>query len=412
MGFEGISIGPIHAPNPLHAFAPASDSDDGFGTPFDAYLPQPLQVVENTLEGAARRIIDLARHDERPTPDGSTITDPLARSIEAQRALIDHHGQYGNPDRFHASDSWKVWRTEVWPQGQVLHGRIMQAMSDGSWDRVQGMFKDLEAYRDGDGYSGGIGFTRQRYYDDNEWIGLASLQAYGATKDERYLKLAEHTFTFVAEGESPQGGMFWYEQDKAGRHTCSTAPAGEFAMRLFEATGGTNTTLLDFATRQAEWLADNLRGPSGLYGDNINNAGKVDPTIYSYNQGTALGLDVLLYRTTGDRRYLDRAKQTAHAAMDLFQGERLWKEAPVFNAVFMRNLLALHAVDPDPTYVTYIDGYLDRLWTEARDPDTGLFSKGGVGTYQGHGESVIDQGGVAQLFAARALPPDKWNELT
>ena len=85
----------------------------------------------------------------------------------------------------------------------------------------------------------------------------------------------------------------------------------------------------------------------------------------------------------------------------------------MFNAIFLRNLLALHATAPDPAYLAAIDGYLDRVWTDARNPETGLFDQGGIGSYDqkaGAG-SVIDQGALSQLFAIRALPPSSWTTL-
>ena len=79
---------------------------------------------------------------------------------------------------------------------------------------------------------------------------------------------------------------------------------------------------------------------------------------------------VQLFRATGDQQYLARARETADAALELFAGERLWQQAPVFNAIFFRNLLALHATSPDPKYLAAVDSYLERAWTEGRDPET------------------------------------------
>ena len=85
----------------------------------------------------------------------------------------------------------------------------------------------------------------------------------------------------------------------------------------------------------------------------------------------------------------------------------------MFNAILVRNLLALQSVAPDPSYLKTIDDYLERLWTDARNDETGLFTEGGIGAYEkDHPGSVIDQGAIAQMFAVRALPPDRWVENT
>ncbi|MCW2926342.1 MAG: glycosyl hydrolase [Thermoleophilia bacterium] len=382
--------------------------ETAFGRPLDSYLPGPLRAAWTTVEGALRSGVDLIIPEEGATPAGGDITGPLDRAREAQRALNDEHAMFGSQDRF-SGDGIKPWRTEAWPLGQVLHGRVILAMQDGDWQRVDGIFREFESYRSGDGFTGGVG-AGGRYYDDNEWIGLAAMQAFDATGDRRYLEHAERTFRMVRSGEHPDGGMYWYEQGRTGRHTCSVAPGGQLAMQLYEATH--EARYLEYAKEQAAWMGANLRRDDGLYGDNLSDAGSFDPTAYSYNQGTPIGLDVQLYRATGEQRYLDRAHKTAQAALRHFGTEdRLWKQAPVFNAIFFRNLLALHAVDPDPAYVRALDGYLERAWRDARSPETGLFDRGGIGHYGDEAGSTIDQGALSQLYAIRALPPAEWATL-
>ncbi|MFI5385281.1 MAG: glycoside hydrolase family 76 protein [Fimbriimonadales bacterium] len=65
-----------------------------------------------------------------------------------------------------------------------------------------------------------------RYYDDNEWLVLAELEAYEATHRKRFLDEAERTFQFVMSGESGDlgGGIFWRENDRKSKNTCSNAP--------------------------------------------------------------------------------------------------------------------------------------------------------------------------------------------
>jgi rhamnogalacturonyl hydrolase YesR len=385
-----------------------TSSADDFGRPLDSWLPEPVRLVWGAIEGGARKGLDMLWPDERDTPDGAGIRAPLDRAREAQRALVDEHAFLGSEDRFH-NNGWQVWRTEAWPLGQVLHGRIALAMQGGDWDRVDAVFRDFEAYRINDGFAGGAGDTA-RYYDDNAWIGLAAMQAWTATGDDKYLRHAERTFRMVRTGQHPEGGLYWVETDRSGRHTCSVAPAAQLAMRLHEATG--DERYLRFATEQASWLNAHLRMPSGLYADNLHDNGTLGTDTYSYNQGTPIGLDVQLYRATGDQRFLDRARQTADAALTEFQGERLWQQAPVFNTIFFRNLLALHAVAPDPRYVGAVDAYLERAWDEGRNPDTGLFDQGGIGRYGDVQGSVIDQGALSQLYAIRALPPEQWVNIT
>jgi hypothetical protein len=59
--------------------------------------------------------------------------------------------------------------------------------------------------------------------------------------------------------------------------------------------------------------------------------------------------------------------------------EKLWKQLAPFNAVFYRSLMALDRYAPDPRHRQTSEAYLERVWNEARDPQTGFFHLGGVG---------------------------------
>jgi hypothetical protein len=147
-----------------------------------------------------------------------------------------------------------------------------------------------------------------------------------------------------------------------------------------------------------------LRRDDHLYADNVDLQGRVDPAIYSYNQGTPVGMDVLFHRVTGEDRYLDSATATAVAGLAHYgQDDRLWREAPCFNAIWLRNLAMLDAVRPLPGLQAVLEGYAERLWSDARDPATGWFTGGGIGRYERGG--VLDQGGVVQVLALAAWPP-------
>ena len=52
-----------------------------------------------------------------------------------------------------------------------------------------------------------------------------------------------------------------------------------------------------------------------------------------------------------------------------------------------------------------LDRYLDRVWRTAGDPATGLFTGGGIGSYDG--TPAIDHAGLVQLFALAAWPPER-----
>jgi hypothetical protein len=231
----------------------------------------------------------------------------------------------------------------------------------------------IEDYRWGDGYAAKP-HTRRRYHDDNAWLGLVALRLGDRARARRILG-------FVRTGEDPNGGVRWLE-GASTRNTCSTASAAWLAARLGE------TAL---AGRWMDWLDATLRGDDGLYADRIE-GDVIDESVFSYNQGAAVAALQALGR---DRD----AVATARASLAVFDGERLWREPPPFAAIWFRALLGLPPVT-GPAHER-LDGYAGRVLDDARDAATGLFTRGGIGTYDG--SRTIDQAAVVQILTMRAM---------
>lgn len=288
----------------------------------------------------------------------------------------------------------------VWPLGQAIVAATDLVALGHDRAHLEGLLMTLRRYRDSEdgGYSPTPG-ARRRFFDDNAWIGLAFAQLHLQTADERFFRAARRALGFVRRGEDPKGGVRWAE-GRRSIHTCATAPAAQLALRIHEHTGAAGP--LTFAVRCLDWLDVVLRRPDGLYADRIDRRGRVTPAVWSYNQGTAVGAHRLRWLATGERESLERAVGTASAALvHLSDHDRLWRQPPVFNAIGLRNLMALGDDAPGGLDQT-IDAYLDRAWNRARDARTGLFTDGGIGSYDGG--PAIDQAGLVQLFALRAWP--------
>ena len=214
--------------------------------------------------------------------------------------------------------------------------------------------------------------SRRRYFDDNAWLGLVAL----ALPEP---ELARELLAFVEAGEDPSGGIRWVEGGTS-RNTCSTASAAWLASCLGDDA---------FALRAMEWLDATLRGPDGLYADHIDGA-SVDPKVFSYNQGASIAALRMLGRT-------EQADATARSSLALFRAERLWQEPPPFLAIWFRALLALPAARSGAS--SLMASYVERLLGEALDPGTGLFTRGGLGSYDR--TTTIDQAAIIQILAMR-----------
>ena len=197
--------------------------------------------------------------------------------------------------------------------------------------------------------------------------------------------------------------MLWTQNpDKLFRGTVSTAGAAQLALELYQQTH--DQKYLDFGKKQFEWVDKTLKDSDGLYFDGINEDGKIEGQKYSYNQGLMLGDATLLYKATGDAKYLKEAQDIARASLDAFTGDRkaggpepLAEQAPFFNAAFFKNLMLLDSVAPDPSYRQALADY-SKYMAEKVDPESGLITVKGKKTLQ-------DQASAVQIFALAEQNP-------
>jgi predicted alpha-1,6-mannanase (GH76 family) len=241
------------------------------------------------------------------------------------------------------------------------------------------------------------------YLDDNEWLAQDFLDwgelGGGAAARAR----AAAIFNTVVDawddvGAHPcSGGVFWTTSlANRDRNTVSTANGALVGLRLYAATR--HKRYLVWSRRMLGWVDGCMLGPDSLYWDHISLRGRIDRTHWSYNQGSVIGANVLLYTLTGDLRALAHAEQVADAALVYFADRWLHKEPPEFAAIFFRNLLTLAVADGRQDYVAAAESYGDAAWSSARDARTGLFGFTGK-------TRLLDQAALVQLYAALARQP-------
>jgi hypothetical protein len=239
----------------------------------------------------------------------------------------------------------------------------------------------------------------EKFYDDNEWVGLQLLRSYRMLGDRALLSRAIEVFRLVVFGWDGNrrhpcpGGVWWTQREGTfKRNTVSNAPGAELALQLYQLTR--QSIYLQWAKRMYHWVRICLREASGLYADNIDLAGTIDKSIYIYNQGTMLGTEVLLYQVSGDPRYLERAVEAAHTTMSFFTSAQLEGQNPFFFAIFAENLMRLNAVAPNPAYPAYLEEYASRAWSTYRNAETGLFD-----FHDKVATLLLQQAGMTQLYA-------------
>jgi Glycosyl hydrolase family 76 len=276
--------------------------------------------------------------------------------------------QFAAPDGLLTKYAQEPKIAGVWSLAQAMDAAVALDKTPGggvSNGRVEHYFAALGYYWDGasitPGYDKGavppLGPGGHKFYDDNALVGLALIHAYGITRDGAMLRRAQQVFDFETTGwdRNPAhpfpGGVFWKQQvEPHDRNAVSTAGAAELGLHLYLLTGRKDD--LDWALRMYDWVNTALRAPDGLYWDHVGLAGRIDRTRWSYNQGLMLGDAALLYRATGDRSYLKRARAIASRAVAYYGDSiRLTSQRPIINAIFFANLLALDQLAPSPAYL-------------------------------------------------------------
>jgi hypothetical protein len=375
------------------------------GGPLLSHLPAPIKMAGIELEMLGSLVAHKIDGWEHKVPDPGPDAAPVDQARASWAALKHGFNVSGDPTLYVSIHGKPMVVDSVWPRGQQLDAALDLAGMSGDYRDVNSLVGGLSMFRVKEAYAASpwtVGFSR--FYDDNAWIALDLLQAYRQTGDRSYLDRVQGMMPFFKQGLEPNGGELWEENNKTPtENTCSTAPVEQVMLETYEATH--DPQYLQMAQQLDGYLKSNLRAPNGMYYDHRDvGTDKLDDHFYSYNQGAPIGADVELYRITGNTSYLDDAKQTAAASLDYYsQDDRLWKESPAFNAIFFRNLLALDQVAPDPRYRQAMNDYLDRAWKQGRNPATGLFDQGGIGSGEGVGKiGEIDQASFVEMYALRA----------
>lgn len=231
-----------------------------------------------------------------------------------------------------------------------------------------------------------------RFYDDNQWIGLAYMDAYARNRRRIFLEKSVEIYRFMMSGYDTVtgGGLYWKEGDKRTKNTCSNGPGVLLALDLYRATG--ERGYLDTALLLYKWVNKVLQSPSGVYYDNIRTKDRrIGRQFYTYNTGTMLQANVILYTLTKKAAYLDEAHRLAAASFNTFFNHMRWPGNYWFNAVLLRGYQDLYRLDKDKTYIMAFMTDADGIYKTETD-EQGLAGPGKV-------KKLLDQAGLLEILA-------------
>jgi len=252
-----------------------------------------------------------------------------------------------------------------------------------------------------------------RFYDDNVWLGIDFTDTYMQTQEEKYLDKAKLIWKFILSGIDDKlgGGIYWCEQKKESKNTCSNAPGSVYAFKLFAATQ--DSSYFHKGQELYEWTKKQLQDSTDyLYFDNISLEGKIGRAKYAYNSGQMIQSAALQYKLTKDEKYLKEAQKVADASYNYFfynftgkDGKefRMIKNGEIwFTAVMMRGFIELYHLDNNRTYIDAFEKSLDYAWDNARD-EKGLISSDLTGAKPDNKKWLLTQAALVEMYARLAL---------
>jgi rhamnogalacturonyl hydrolase YesR len=201
-----------------------------------------------------------------------------------------------------------------------------------------------------------------RYYDDNAWMAWAFLEAYEVTHDRQHLELALVAYNFAISGEDDKlgGGIYWHEDKTETKNTCSSGPTMVASLMLYKITG--ERRYLATAKRLYEWTRSRMQDSDGLIFDHITvPEGKVQGAKVSYNCGTMIKAACMLYEITNDKKYLDEAERMAKASEARFVDQASGEIGGwgKLNVKLIEAFLAMNEVDDDSHWLTVVGKALE-----------------------------------------------------
>jgi hypothetical protein len=377
-----------------------------------------------------------------------------ARAVRAYTAMRRHFLRGDGLYRRDGQPRWPGMAAHLWPTARafvaavdLLGVRRELRLGFDAASEVAAHLRALETYWDGradqPAYASdviGSRFGGDRYYDDNAWVGLGLVQLERLRPGRGHAERARALFQFAANGwdarpdvASP-GGVFWVEQTPPTRGTgvanqdrnvVSNAPNAQLGLHLAALASGPTAARWSNGANGANgsggpgdyarahdmyaWVNVTLDAgraagapATGLFFDKLRGDGTLDETLWTYNQGSMIGANVLLARQAdAGAPYLDRAEAIAAKALRHY-GATYDTRPAAFNAILFRNLLQLHAATADgglrERIRSAMSAYAGLAWAARRDRhDRFRFGRGGP--------TLLDQSAMVQVYALLAWDP-------
>lgn len=238
-------------------------------------------------------------------------------------------------------------------------------------------------------------------YDDIQWWTITLARAYQLFGNDEYLKLSEASFKRVWYGsekvgdtgsyDKENGGMFWQWQPIRnpnpnkpgdGKMACINFPTVVAALTLSNNVPKNRKESADarpdYQTKAQylakgkeiyEWGVENLLDKAtGKIADSRHGNGNPAWKAHVYNQATFIGASVLLYKATGEKRYLDNAILGADYTVNVMSAEHNLLpfeggiEQGIYTAIFAEYIAMLVYDCGQTQYIPFLKHTIECGW--------------------------------------------------
>ena len=267
----------------------------------------------------------------------------------AKQAIEDHKKVYYKDGCYEKADFWDF---------AEIFEIIDDAYENFGGDEYKQMFSEMygfaiKAY--------GESWEENPFNDDIMWLCIALSRAYLFTGEKKYLDSAVKNFNMTWEraySEDLGGGLFWRVENQS-KNVCVNCPGAIAACFIAKATG--DDSYFDKASLALEWTAKYMYEPDcGKVYDCVNINGNVSKWSSTYNQGTFIGANMLMYEHTGDEKYIERANKSANYVInEMYQGgimnnEEGGNDLPGFKGILARWLYRFALKTGNESYVKWL----------------------------------------------------------
>lgn len=275
-------------------------------------------------------------------------------------------------DGLYTSDDYGNY-TSIWPHSQVVSAyQLVRLLDDGADQYEDKYYKALSAtnyYWNGGsgerlpGYDAHIpaplSRKKERFVDDNLWLGLILVQEYKKTGNTEALQKAEQIFALAMDQwDHDRGGIYWqvqWDADDNTRAIVSAAPGVMIGADLFQITK--DQDYLDQSKQIFAWITQLEDTNERLYNDHMRIDGSYEPSKWSYVQGVVAGAMAALSQVDPENYSLSDAVAFADHTLIAYQEGRLMKQ-PEFDAIYFQNLVWIAGLYNQPEFTNRVQSAL------------------------------------------------------